>query len=105
MSQGSREFFLKRFPCLLDVFCILIVLFIVGKKSINHHVYVLIIQHIDTLPKYQIWSKKLSMYVGPHDVYPTIDVHFSILTGECKNKKLVDNIFSSVFVCYQCVEL
>ena len=42
--------------------------------------------------------KKLSMYVGPHDVYPTIDVNFSILTRECKNKKLVDNIFSSNFV-------
>ena len=32
--------------------------------------------------------KKLSMYVGPHDVYPTIDVNFSILTREYKNKKL-----------------
>ena len=42
--------------------------------------------------------KKLSMYVGRHDVYPTIDVNFSILTRECKNKKLVDNIFSSNFV-------
>ena len=42
--------------------------------------------------------KKLSMYVGPHDVYPTIDVNFSILTRECKNKKLVDIIFSSNFV-------
>ena len=42
--------------------------------------------------------KKLSMYVGPHDVYPTIDENFSILTRECKNKKLVDNIFSSNFV-------
>ena len=50
--------------------------------------------------------KKLSMYVGPHDVYPTIDVNCSILTRECKNKKLVDNIFSSNFVFfYQCVEL
>ena len=38
------------------------------------------------------------MYVGPHDVYPTIDVNFSILTRECKNKKLIDNIFSSNFV-------
>ena len=47
--------------------------------------------------------KKLSMYVGPHDVYPTIDVNFSILTRECKNKKLVDNIFSSTLFCYQCV--
>ena len=42
--------------------------------------------------------KKLSMYVGPHDVYPTIDVNFSVLTRECKNKKLFDNIFSSNFV-------
>ena len=42
--------------------------------------------------------KKLSMYVGPHDVYPTIDVNFSMLTRGCKNKKLVDNIFSSNFV-------
>ena len=41
--------------------------------------------------------KKLSMYVGPHDVYPTMDVNFSILTRECK-KMLVDNIFSSNFV-------
>ena len=54
-----------------------------------------IIQHIDTLAKY---GKKLSMYVGPHDVYPTINVNFSMLTRECKNKKLVDNIFSSNFV-------
>ena len=38
--------------------------------------------------------KKLSMYIGPHDVYPMIDVNFRILTRECKNKKLVDNIFS-----------
>ena len=57
---------------------------------------IIIIQHIDTLPKYG--KKKLSMYVGPHDVYPTIDVNFSILTRECKNKKLVDNIFDSNFV-------
>ena len=42
--------------------------------------------------------KKLSMYEGPHDVYPTIDVNFNTLTRECKNKKLVDNIFSSNFV-------
>ena len=42
--------------------------------------------------------KKLSMYVGPHDVYPTMDVNFSILTRECKNKKLVDNIFFSNFL-------
>ena len=56
----------------------------------------IIIQHIDTLPKYG--KKKLSMYVGPHDVYPTIDVNLSMLTRECKNKKLVDNIFSSNFV-------
>ena len=49
--------------------------------------------------------KKVSMYVGPHDVYPTIDVNFSILTRECKNKKLVDNIFLQTFFCYQCVEL
>ena len=56
-----------------------------------------IIQHIDTLPKY---GKKLSMYVGPHDVYRTIGVNFSILTRECKNKKLVDNIFSSNFVLF-----
>ena len=43
-------------------------------------------------------AKKLSMYVGPHDVYPTIDVNFSILTRECKDKNLVDNIFSPNFV-------
>ena len=49
--------------------------------------------------------KKLSMYVGPHDVYPTIDVNFSILTRECKNKKLVDNILITTLFCYQCVEL
>ena len=45
---------------------------------------------------------QLSMCVGPHHVhvYPTMDVNFSILflTRECKNKKLVDNIFSSNFV-------
>ena len=28
--------------------------------------------------------KKLSMYVGPHDVYLTMDVNFNILTRECK---------------------
>ena len=44
--------------------------------------------------------KKLSMYVGPHDVYPTIDVKFKMLTRECNNKKLVDNIFSSNFVVF-----
>ena len=38
---------------------------------------------------------KLSMYVGPHDVYPTMDVNCSILTRECKKKKLVDNIIFS----------
>ena len=54
-----------------------------------------IIQNIDTLPKY---GQKLSMYVGPHDKYPTIDVNFSILTREYKNKKLVNNIFSLIFV-------
>ena len=42
--------------------------------------------------------KKLSMYVGPHDVYPMMDENFSILTRECKNKKLVDEMFSSNFV-------
>ena len=54
-----------------------------------------ILQHIDTLPN---MVKKFSMYVGPHDVYPTIDVNFSLLTKDCKNKKLVGNIFSSNFV-------
>ena len=49
--------------------------------------------------------KKLSMYVGPHDVHPTIDVNFSILTRECKNKKLVDNIFSSNFVLLSMCEI
>ena len=49
--------------------------------------------------------KKLSMYVGPHDVYPTIDVNFSILTRECKNKKLVDKFSLQTLFCYQCVEL
>ena len=59
----------------------------------------IVIQHIDTLPKY---GQKLSMYIGPHDVYPTMDVNFSILTRECKNKK----IFSlQTLFCYQCVEL
>ena len=39
------------------------------------------------------------MYVGPHDVYPTMDVYFSILTRECKNKKLVDYfLFKLCFV-------
>ena len=36
------------------------------------------------------------MYVGPHDVYPTIDVNFSILTRECKNKKVVVTAFNSL---------
>ena len=43
-----------------------------------HTTITFIIQHIDTLPKYG--KKKLSMYVGPHDVYPTLDVNFNILT-------------------------
>ena len=61
------------------------------------------IQHIDTLPKYG--KKKLSMYVGPHDVYPTMYVNFSILTRECKNKTLLDNISLQTLFCYQCAEL
>ena len=61
----------------------------------SRYICIFIIQHIDTLPKY---GQKLLMYVGPHDVYPTIDVNFSMLTRECKNKKLVDNVFSSNFV-------
>ena len=44
--------------------------------------------------------KNLSMYVGPHDVYPTIDVNFSILARECKNKKLVENNFSFFLLCF-----
>ena len=56
-----------------------------------------IIQHINSTHCPNV-VKKLSMYVGPHDVYPTMDVKCSILTRECKNKKLVDNIFSSNFV-------
>ena len=67
------------------------------------YICIFIIQDIDTLPKYG--KKKLSMYVGPHEVYPTMNVNFSILTRECKNKKLVDNIFSSNLFCYQCAEL
>ena len=55
----------------------------------------IIIQRIDILPKY---GQNLKMYVGPHEVYPTMVVNCSILTKECKNKKLVDNIFSSNFV-------
>ena len=43
-------------------------------------------------------TRVVENHVGPHDVYPTIDVNFSILTRECKNKKLADNIFSSNFV-------
>ena len=35
--------------------------------------------------------KKLSMYVGPHDVYSTIDVNFSMLTREIKS---LSTIFS-----------
>ena len=60
-----------------------------------------IIQHIDTLPKYGKTNStyvEYVLYVGPHDVYPTMDVNFSILTRECKNNRLVDNIFSSNFV-------
>ena len=62
-----------------------------------------IIQLIDTLPKYG--KKKLSMYVGPHDVYPTIDVNCSILTKNAKIKSF-STIFSlQTLFCYQCVEL
>ena len=38
--------------------------------------------------------KKLSMYVGPHDVYPTMDVNFSILTRENAKIKSLSTIFS-----------
>ena len=49
--------------------------------------------------------KKLSMYVGPHDVHPTIDVNFSILTKNAKIKSF-STIFSlQTLFCYQCVEL
>ena len=57
------------------------------------HITQFIIQHIDTLPKY---GQKTHDVLGPHDVYSTMDVSFSILTRKCKNKKLVDNILSSV---------
>ena len=65
----------------------------------RHHISDIIIQHIDTLPKY---GKKLSTYVGSHDVYPTMDVKFRAVKlcklFFLKNKKLVDNIFFSKFV-------
>ena len=38
--------------------------------------------------------KKRLMYVGPHDVYPAIDINFSILTRECKKKKSLSTMFS-----------
>ena len=38
------------------------------------YIYIFIIQHIDTLPKYG--QKTLDVHtVGPRDIYPTIDVH------------------------------
>ena len=59
------------------------------------------IQHIDTLPKY---GKKLSMYVGPRDVYLTIYVSYTTKLLK-KNFKGLSTIFSlqTVF-CYQCIE-
>ena len=45
-------------------------------------------------------AKKLSMYLSPHDIYPTIDVNFNMLTRECKNKKLVDNISFLFKLCF-----
>ena len=67
-----------------------------------HRLSSIIIEHIDTLPKY---GQKLSMYVGPHDVYLTIDVHFSIFKENAKIKSL-STIFSlQTLFCYQCVEL
>ena len=49
--------------------------------------------------------KKLSKYVDPHDVYPTMDVNFSVLTRESKIKSL-STIFSlQTLFCYQYVEL
>ena len=59
--------------------------------AFNKTLSYIIIQHIDTLPKYG--KKKLSMYVGPHDVHPTMDVNFSILTRECKNKNACRQYF------------
>ena len=56
--------------------------FFIDSSPNTGNVIHIIIQHIDTLPKYG--KKKLSMYVGPHGVYPTRDVNFCILTRECK---------------------
>ena len=53
-------------------------------------IYIFIIQHIDTLPKYG--KKTLDVrddVYDVHDVYPTIDVSFSILTRECQNLNFV----------------
>ena len=52
--------------------------------------------------------KNLSMYVGPHDVYPTVEVNFSILAFWQENAKIksLSIIFSlQTLFCYQCVEL
>ena len=55
-----------------------------------------IIQHIDTLPN--MVKKKLSMYVGPHDVYATIYLTYIckfFLKEKKKIKRLHDDISSS----------
>ena len=60
-------------------------------------------QHIDTLPKY---GKKLSIYVGPRNVYPTIYVSYICKPFFLKKLKGLSTIvsFQTVF-CYQYVEL
>ena len=104
MYEKERKFSLglhvNMFPCATSEYCDHQIKQKNPKTLNNTHTTTqqltnIIIQHMDTLPKY---GQKLSMDVGPHDVFPTIDVNFSILTRECKNKKLVDNIFSSNFV-------
>ena len=67
----------------------------INNHSLSTRITRIIIQHIATLPKY---GQETLDVRSPHDVYPTIDVNFSMLTRECKNKKLLDNIFFSNFV-------
>ena len=47
----------------------------------------IIIQHIDTLPKYVI---KLLMYVGVHDLYPAMDI--TILRGRENDRCLEEKL-------------
>ena len=81
---------------------------ILGVPShICSHPFNIIIQHNDTLSKYG--KKKLSIQVGPRDVYPTIYVSYTWKLFSVKKIEGLSTIFSlqTVKLCFviKCVEL